>query len=420
MKKRPKRNTAKRTTAKPMSPEPTPSRRIAPSSPEPDPKQAERLLLELLAIAGPSGQEGKVVEYITKRLVEAGASKSAIRTDRAHRRSPLGGEVGNLVFRLPGSIRGPRRLLMAHMDTVPLAVGARPVVRGDRIVPADKQTALGGDNRSGVAAVLTAALEILRHKLPHPPLTFYWTVQEECGLIGTRCADVGLLGSPQLAFNFDGGDYDRLIVGATGSYRMTIDVHGIASHAGTHPEQGASAITIASVAIARLHEDGWLGLVKKGRRQGTSNVGVIAGGDATNVVTPHVRLRAEARSHDPVFRKRIVEAIEDAFEKAARDVHTDDGRVGRAVVDGKLDYESYRLADDAPAVVAAEAAVRAVGGTPTRAVSNGGLDASWITTRVAPTVSLGAGQVGAHTAGEYLRRKVFAQACRVALRLALG
>ncbi|MBN2023882.1 MAG: M20/M25/M40 family metallo-hydrolase [Pirellulales bacterium] len=388
-----------------------------PAALEPDLRQAEKTLMDLLSIPGPSGREGKVVEYIVKSLRRAGAPAGAIRTDQAHRRSPLGGEVGNLVCRLPGSRRGPRRLLMAHMDTVPLAVGARPVVRRDQIAPADKHTALGGDDRSGVAVVLTAALEILRRGLPHPPLTLLWTVQEECGLLGARWARVSALGAPRLAFNFDGSEYHNVGIGATGGYRLVIDVHGIASHAGVHPERGASAITIASLAIARLHREGWLGLVQKDGLRGTSNVGVIEGGDATNVVTPHVRLRAEARSHDPAFRRQIVHAIKSAFAMAAGEVRNEDGAAGRVAFDGRLDYESFRLAEDTPVVGVAEKAIRAVGGQPERTVSNGGLDANWITARVAPTVTLGAGQIGAHTVQERLRLATFRQACRVALRL---
>ena len=68
---------------------------------------------------------------------------------------------------------------------------------------------------------------------------------------------------PKLAFNFDGGDVDKLTVGATGGERLDITIEGIPSHAGVAPEQGVSAITIASLAIASLHEDGWHGLVEK-------------------------------------------------------------------------------------------------------------------------------------------------------------
>jgi len=125
---------------------------------------------------------------------------------------------------------------------------------------------------------------------------------------------------------------------------------------------------------------------------GTSNVGVIQGGEATNVITPEVNVRAEARSHDPAFREKIVKAIEGAFQKAARSVKNVDGKCGAVEIEGRLDYESFRLPDDSPAVLAAEEAIRSLGGNPGRAISNGGLDANWLTARGIPTVTLGCGQ----------------------------
>ena len=196
----------------------------------------------------------------------------------------------------------------------------RPICRGDFLYPADKNTGLGADDRSGAAAILAVALEILKRRLPHPPLTFFWTVQEEIGLYGARHAKLGLLGRPRLAFNFDGGSPEKITIGATGGYRMEIQIRGIASHAGNAPELGVSAIAIASLAIAKLYREGWHGKIEKAGNSGTSNVGIIRGGDATNVVTPFVEVRAEARSHDPRFRRRIVKAIEQAFQLSARHV----------------------------------------------------------------------------------------------------
>ena len=226
--------------------------------------------------------------------------------------------------------------------------------------------------------MLSVALEILRHKAPHPPLSFLWTVQEEVGLYGARYARLGLLGRPHLAFNFDGGAADKVTIGATGGYRMRIRVSGVASHAGVMPEKGVSAIAIAALAIAQLHREGWHGRVEKDGRQGTSNVGIIHGGEATNVVTPEVEVRAEARSHDPAFRRKIVHAIEQAFRQAAQSVRNVEGRRGRVRIDGALDYESFRLRDDEPCVDAAQAAVRRCDANPVRAISDGGLDANWL------------------------------------------
>jgi tripeptide aminopeptidase len=243
-------------------------------------------------------------------------------------------------------------------------------------------------------------------------------VQEELGLYGARHASLGLLGKPQLAFNFDGGPATKLTVGATGGYRMTILVEGIASHAGGAPEMGVSAITIAALAIADLQRNGWHGAIAKGRQTGTSNVGAIHGGTVTNVVTDRVEIKAEARSHDPAFRAEIVRQVGAAFDRATQEVANSVGRRGKVTIDGRLDYESFRLKDDEPCVLAAERAVCAAGGNASRGISNGGLDANWMTARGIPTVTLGCGQLKQHTTEEALDVAEFAQACRIALRLA--
>jgi tripeptide aminopeptidase len=199
---------------------------------------------------------------------------------------------------------------------------------------------------------------------------------------------------------------------------MTITVEGVASHAGMHPERGVSAVAIASLAIADLVRGGWHGLVERGRRRGTSNVGVIQGGSATNVVTDRVEIRAEARSHDPPFRARIVREIERAFQKAAKEVRSEDGSGGRVTVDGRLDYESFRLEQDDPSSQAAASAVAAEGLDVDYAIANGGLDANWLTHRGFPTVTLGCGQHAIHTTDEWVDLDEFAAACRIALRLA--
>lgn len=402
---------AKRTTSRPAT-------NAADAAPTPDLKAARKLVLELLDIPGTSGQEGKIRAAIVKLLKAAGAPAAAIRGDEAQKKTPLGGECGNLALVLPGTLKGPRRLLMAHMDTVPLCVGTKPVLKGTHVRSGNKLTGLGADNRAGCAVVLTAALEILRRKLPHPPVTFFWPIQEEVGLFGARHADLKILDKPKLCFNWDGGDPTKITIGATGAYRIMLTIHGLASHAGGAPERGVSAITIAGVAIAELHQHGWLGDVRKGDRCGTSNVGVVQGGQATNVVTDLVTVRAECRSHDPEFRQEILRAITTAFERAAAAIKNTAGVTGRVEIETRLDYESFRLQDNEPSIVAAESAVRAGGGTPLRAISNGGLDANWLTARGLPTVTLGCGQENAHTVAEALNLAQFDEACRIGLRLA--
>lgn len=374
----------------------------------------------LLAIPGRSREESRIQGAIRDELLAMGVPESALHFDTAHKRIPGGGEVGNLIVKLPGTKRGPRRLLMAHVDTVPICFGADPVIQGDRIVSKNPQTGLGGDDRAGVGVILSALREIVTRQLPHPPLTLMFCVQEEIGLYGARYVSVPKLGKPALCFNFDGGKPEEICIGATGDYAIEITVHGHPSHAGVHPELGVSAIAITAAAIADLQSNGWHGLIQKGKHRGTSNVGIIHGGEATNVVTPMLTLKAEARSHDLVFRRKIVAAYEQAFKKAVKSIRSTDGKIGRVEFSAELKYESFCLPSDAPVVESARAAVHSVGLSSSLRIGNGGLDANWMVAHGLPTVTLGCGQNAIHTANEWLDIRNYLNGCRVALALATG
>ena len=54
------------------------------------------------------------------------------------------------------------------------------------------------------------------------------------------------------------------------------------------------------------------------------------------------------------------------------------------------------------------------------AIANGGLDANWLFQHGIPAVSLGCGQLNAHTVNEQLDIEQFQRACKIALRLATG
>ena len=381
---------------------------------------AVKLVLELMAVPGRSKQEGRIVELIRSKLLAAGVKPSHITTDKCTREIPGGGEVGNLIVNLPGTKRGPRRLLMAHLDTVPICVGCQPRWDADVIRSADSSTGLGGDNRAGVAVVLTAALELIRQQRPHPPLTLFFPVQEEIGLYGARYVSTNKLGSPDFCFNWDGGEPRFVTIGATGDYAIEIEIDGLASHAGVHPERGINAIAIASLAIADLTQNGWHGLIEKGKQRGTSNVGIVHAGEATNVVTPKLTLKAEARSHNPVFRKKIVDAYRKAFEKAAKSVKSADGKCGRISFKADLKYESFRLDPKEQVVALAKSAIERLGLTPELCIGNGGLDANWMTAHGFPTVTLGCGQRDIHTVSEWLHVPSFLYGCEIGLLLASG
>ena len=108
----------------------------------------EKLLTQLLAIPGKSGNEGACAQFICDKLKSAGAQDDWIRFDKANKKTPIDGEVGNLIVKIPGTMRAPRRMLVAHMDTVPICVGCKPIKKGRMIRSADPATGLGADNRA--------------------------------------------------------------------------------------------------------------------------------------------------------------------------------------------------------------------------------------------------------------------------------
>jgi tripeptide aminopeptidase len=390
-----------------------------------DKPAATDLLMRLLAVEGITGQERNIAREIQTALKEAGVPPKQIKLDDANARIPLPTETGNLIAFLPGTINAPRLMFMTHMDTVPLCAGAVPVRKGNKIVP-KSETALGGDNRTGCAVLVNLAATLLKNKLPHPPITFLFTVREESGLFGARYVDPAVLQRPAMAFNFDGRSAADITIGAVGADRWEVEIRGKAAHAGVYPERGISASMIAALALTEIYEAGWFGKVVKDGREGTSNVGSIgdangkSAGEATNVITDFVHIKGESRSHDPKFFHAITSAYKSAFANATDRVKDHEGKTGKVKFTSRTDYHPFRLKSDAPIVQRAIETVKSIGREPTTKVTNGGLDANWMVKHGIPTVTFGAGQNEIHTVKEWVDVPEFLEGCRLAVALATG
>jgi tripeptide aminopeptidase len=391
-------------------------------------------LMDLLRVEGLSGQEADVALLVKRKLKAAGCKPRSMRHDTAHEKIGKGYQIGNLIVDMPG-IRSPenrsaqRLMFSSHMDTVPLCRDAKPVIKGPvrkgsvgkggRII-SSAATALGADNRTAVACLVTLAESLLKGNIPHPPLTLLFTVGEEVGLKGARQIKAADLGRPKLGFNIDSGAPAKLVIGATGADRWEVEVLGVSSHAGVHPEDGVSAVLIASRAIAEIGRRGFFGKVRKGRRSGTSNVGVVEGGEITNQVLDRLLIRGESRSHDPDFLETITREYRETFERAAKSVTNAAGKCGRVKFRASRDYHSFRMDEDCPAVRRAlEAAARLELPSGT-VIANGGLDANWLNRKGIPTVTFGAGQHNAHTVNEYADLEEYWDGCRLAVEIARG
>jgi tripeptide aminopeptidase len=383
-------------------------------------------LMRFLKVEGITGKEAAVGRELRAALQESGVPAEAIRLDDANTRIPVPTETGNLIVDLPGKgamHNQPRIMFMTHMDTVPLCAGAKPKLKGRKIVN-EAKTALGGDNRCGCGVLVTLAAELAKQNLDHPPITLLFCVREESGLYGARYVKTSELGAPTMAFNFDGGSASNVVIGAVGADRWEVEIFGRASHAGVAPERGISSTMILALALADVKAGGWFGKVAKRKQLGTSNVGPVTGGegrpagDATNVVTDYVHVRGESRSHDGKFFREITKAYKAAFEKAAKRVTNADGKSGKVKFKAETDYYPFRMKESLPVVKRAVAAVSGIGGQPNVRSANGGLDANWMVRHGVPTVTFGAGQNEPHTVDEWINLDEYDRACALAVRLA--
>jgi tripeptide aminopeptidase len=393
------------------------------TAPSIDVEAAEECLMSLLMVEGLSGQEAAIAAAVSEALMSLGVPSSAIRFDDANERIDLPTQTGNLIADLPGTLAGPRLMFSTHLDTVQLCAGVKPRRDGDRIVT-DGTTALGGDNRTGCAVLITLAKTLLEQGLPHPPITLLFTVREESGIQGAKELNASLLGSPTMCFNVDSKIPADLIIGAVGQESWQVEITGQAAHAGVAPEKGISSTLVAAIAIAQAHREGWFGKVIKPEGTGTSNVGVFGGkhdspaGQATNVVTDYVLIKGESRSSAANFATSITAAFEKAFQDAARQVTSSDQATAKVKFDSHAAYPPFNIAADSPMVKHALRAAEQLGLPSSTLFSNGGLDANWLVAHGIPTVTFGAGQYEIHTVNEYVNVPEFIDGCRFAIALA--
>ena len=99
-------------------------------------KLADELIMQLLSITGLSGEEGPVMD-LSRRPAPRGGGGGRRRSDSIRRterfRTAARSAISCSSCRAP--LPGPRRMLMAHTDTVPICRGAKPVKKGKYIVP---------------------------------------------------------------------------------------------------------------------------------------------------------------------------------------------------------------------------------------------------------------------------------------------
>lgn len=362
-----------------------------------DKKNEKRMtdtFLTLARIPSLSRHEGKVAAHLERSFKALGCT---VRFDGTGKK--IGGETGNLIATFPSKHGGKPFLLSSHMDTVGPAEKITPVMKGGRIY-SDGTSILGADCKSGITVILETLALLKERGIKHPPLEIAITVAEEIGLLGSKNLDYSLLKAKN-GLVLDSESPSDVTVRAPAVARMEIQVHGVAAHAGMFPERGISAIQTAAKAMAKL---------KFGRIdfETTANIGVIDGGTATNVITPLVNLRAEARSHKVAKLDRQIKLMEKAFKDACAAAKIKvDGKTLSARCDFKStrNYNNMVLSPDTPAVKLLLASAKERGMSLRLATGGGGSDANIYFEHGILTPNLGCGMWEPHSTKEFLELK---------------
>jgi acetylornithine deacetylase len=215
------------------------------------------LCAELLSIQSPTGGEGKIVEFVSRRLVSRGWNVTVQEV------TPGRGNVW-------ASRSGGGVTLSTHLDTVPPYVA--PKMEGQRLY------GRGACDAKGIAAAMLAAADRLADS-GEDRVDLLLVVGEEKGSDGARAAN-HLPATSKFLINGEPTE-SRLASGAKGSLRVTVKTRGREAHS-AYPHLGQAAIEpmlelLPTIRSLPLPTDPMLG-------DTTVNIGTIRGGTEANII----------------------------------------------------------------------------------------------------------------------------------------
>ena len=306
---------------------------------------------------------------------------------------PLGDMVvGRRSGRRPVAEGGRRLLLLAHMDTVfdEGAAAARPFRTRDGRAYGPGIT----DDKAGVVCGFEA-VEVLCDQAgfdDFAAITLVCSPDEEIGSPFSRPLIEALAGEHDVAVGLEAARTNGALVSARkGISAFTIEVRGRAVHAGVRPAEGVNAVLEAAhktVALQALNGR-WPGV--------TCNVGVLRGGNRTNVVADRAVMQVEVRA-------ATTAAFDQAMDEVGRIVAATTVEGARAEL---LPAHRHPPMERTPAVAAlvgeAQAVARDLGFEVGEAATGGAGDANTTAAAGLPTID-GLAPVGgeAHGPDEWL------------------
>lgn len=124
------------------------------------------------------------------------------------------------------------------------------------IITASGLTLLGADDKSGVAAIMEAALFFMQNpSIPHGDIKILFTPDEEVGQ-GTAKVDMKKLGA-EFGYTLDGGEAGSLEDETFSADAAVITIHGVITHPGYAKDKMVNALKVAAAVLDALPKNEW-------------------------------------------------------------------------------------------------------------------------------------------------------------------
>jgi len=341
--------------------------------------------LEMVKIPSPSLKERAMADYAKAQLEKIGLE---VIEDNAGESS--NGNSGNVIGILKANGSKNKKILFsAHMDTVLPCSKVTPIVE-NKIIKSDGTSVLGGDDKAGIAAILEMLKQIKENNLDHPDIIVVFSIAEEIGLLGARGMDIEKY-APDFGIIIDsGGKPGTITVQAPFAAKGKVEIIGRSAHAGLEPENGINALVVASHAITKLR----LGRVDENT---TSNIGVVTGGTAINIVMPSVSMMYEARSFDGKILDELLSETKTIFRETAKEFGAE---FKEEIVKG---YDGFKIEEESEILGILKDACESIGIEYKTIKSGGGSDTNIYNKKGIPSVNLGIGMSKVHTVDEFIK-----------------
>lgn len=354
--------------------------------------------IKYVQIDSPTKNEKEFAEFITKELEALGME---VYIDNAGEKA--GSNSGNVIAKLKGNLDKEPILFSCHMDTVDPSIGIKPIIKDD-VIYSDGTTILGGDNKAGIAAVVEALKVIKENNIEHGPIEIAFSIYEEGGLFGAKNLEYDKLESKKAIVLDSGGDPGQIIIKGPAQDKINVTIKGKPAHAGVCPEEGISAINVASHAISIMN-------LLRIDEETTANIGSIEGGKATNIVCPEVTIKAEARSlSDEKLDKQTAHMVK-CFEDAAKEFGAE------AIVETERMYGAFVVDENDDIVKLVEKACNNIDIKPFTDSTGGGSDTNILNGNGIKAVNLGIGERKPHTLEEHLHIKDLVNSARLVVEI---